>query len=223
MTERSIDVVLIRHGQSEWNVESRHQGHAGTGLSELGQRQARELADHLREVFGTVHAIVSSDLQRTRETAAPYLEASGLEARYDRSWREIDSGAWAGLLPTDVAALYPDEVAAMKRGLDIARGGGETVRRLRERVWAAMTELADRSWSAGATAPVLVFTHGGPISVAAAQALGLPPMGNRWLAPPANCSLSRFRHRYVGGERISSELIEFAAVPERVAAEVPVG
>src|SRR5690606_4967351 len=108
-------------------------GQQCTGLSTRGHRQAERLADALTEAFPTVHAVVASDLQRVRETVAPYLVATGRSARYDARLREIDVGTWAGLSDGEAGKAHPEEMAAWLRGEDVARGGGETFSELRSR------------------------------------------------------------------------------------------
>ncbi|WP_147915723.1 histidine phosphatase family protein [Ruania zhangjianzhongii] len=208
----SVDIVLIRHAQSQWNAESRFQGHECAGLSALGHRQAGRLAAALTESFPKVHTVVASDLQRVRETAAPYLAATGRSARYDRRLREIDVGTWAGMSREQVREIHPEQMAALDRGEDLARGGGETFAELRARIWGALTDIAAESIAEqaeiAAPAPVLVFAHGGPLRVAAAAALGLPPMGRRWIVEPANCALSHIRMDLVDASCTSATLVD---------------
>ncbi|MFI6832025.1 histidine phosphatase family protein [Kribbella sp. NPDC050241] len=204
------ELVLLRHGESLWNAEDRYQGQQGTGLSALGHQQAKLAAEYLRsDVFDQ---IVASDLQRVTETLQPYLDSLPLAdtvgtvdavdaaggrgagcsewggrsvVRVDRRWREIDVGSWGGRTFADVYADEPTVVEAFRRGEDVARGGGETFAQLRERVWDAIREIA----GSGARR-VLVVTHGGPIRVATASTLRLPPGGEVLLDPPVNCSLT---------------------------------
>lgn len=208
----SLDVVIVRHAQSRWNAESRFQGHACAGLSPLGHEQARLLADPLAEAFPEVRAVVASDLQRVRETAGPYLAATGREARYDPRLREIDVGVWAGMTHDEVWAAYPEQMAALQRGEDLPRGGGETFADLRARIWGTLSELAVQTAAeqsgSGALAPLLVFAHGGPLRVAAAAALGLPSGGHGWVVEPTNCSLTRIRMEVADGVVASARLVD---------------
>jgi probable phosphoglycerate mutase len=181
------ELVLLRHGESVWNAEHRYQGQQGTGLSARGRQQAKDAAEYLQSF--EFDAIVASDLQRVTETLQPYLDTRDQPSvRVDRRWREIDVGTWGGRTFTDVYADEPDVVDAFARGEDVARGGGETFAQLRARVWEAAAEIA----SSGVRR-VLVVTHGGPIRVAAAAALGLPAGAEMLLDPPVNCSLTTLR------------------------------
>lgn len=107
---------------------------------------------------------VCSDLSRARDTAAPL----GLSMRSDARWREIDVGRWAGVPRTEVAARFPEELAALRRGDPVRIGGGESMREFEARVDAALSDLA-----AEEAAAALVVTHGGVIRALATRALGL--------------------------------------------------
>jgi broad specificity phosphatase PhoE len=179
----TVELVLLRHGESLWNAEDRYQGQQGTGLSPQGHHQAKLAAEYLSST--TFDAVVASDLQRVTETLQPFGE---LSVRIDPRWREIDVGTWGGRTFTEVLAEEPDVVVAFARGEDIARGGGETFAQLRQRVWEAVQDIA-----ATGARRVLVGTHGGPIRVAAAAALRLPPGGEVLLGPPVNCSITTIR------------------------------
>jgi broad specificity phosphatase PhoE len=181
------ELVLLRHGESVWNAEHRYQGQQGTGLSARGRQQAKQAAEYLQSF--EFDAIVASDLQRVRETLQPYLDSQDhLEVRVDKRWREIDVGTWGGRMIAEIAAEEPDVVEAFARGENVARGGGETFAQLRTRVWEAAQDIARSG-----VRRVLVVTHGGPIRVAAASALGLPAGDEMVLDPPGNCSLTTLR------------------------------
>ncbi|MEV0715379.1 histidine phosphatase family protein [Asanoa sp. NPDC050611] len=181
-----VRVVLVRHGESRWNVEERYQGQADSGLTARGHEQAETAAAVLAARFGAADLVLSSDLPRARDTAEAYAGPAGLPVREDPRLREIDVGAWNGRTFAEVATAYPVQLAAFERGEDVRRGGGETFAELRERVWTALTEAAEEV-GAGT---LLAFAHGGPIRVAAAAALRVPPPGQRGFAPPVNCSLT---------------------------------
>jgi probable phosphoglycerate mutase len=187
-------VVLARHGESAWNVEERYQGHADSGLTDLGRGQAKRLADWLNEQnWPRPDILGSSDLPRALDTAAPYAESLGLEPVVDARLREVDTGSWTGRLFTEIAAAYPADVAAAARGDDVRRGDGETFAEVRQRVWAALTDLCRRAVEVheGPGSPfVVAFAHGGTLRVAAAQAAGAPVPGHRFFAPPPNCSVT---------------------------------
>jgi broad specificity phosphatase PhoE len=184
-------VVLVRHGESLWNAERRWQGQEGPGLSETGHRQAKITAAYLVAHVDDVSLLVSSDLPRVVETAEPAARALALVMRTDRRLREIDVGWWSGLTTEEVLARSPGDLAAIRGGDDLPRGGAETVADLRARVAPAVAELA--ASCDGGTA--LVFCHGGPVRAVVGDALGLSIIGERTLAGPENCSLTELSYR----------------------------
>jgi broad specificity phosphatase PhoE len=168
-------LFLARHGQTEDNARQIFQGQGGSGLNARGRAQAARLA---ARVAGTVDAIVSSDLERARETADIVARMARLEVTFDRALREVDVGAWTGLSTEDVQARFPEEWAAWRSGVDVPRGGGETYADLAERVVASLAALAERARGKR----VLVVSHGAALRSAVCKTLGLPA---RWTAPIA--------------------------------------
>ena len=97
-------VLLIRHGQSEWNADGRWQGQADPPLTDLGRHQALHAARNL----GTVDAIVASDLQRASETALIIAEALGVgPVVLEPGLRERDAGEWSGLTRAEIERDWP--------------------------------------------------------------------------------------------------------------------
>jgi broad specificity phosphatase PhoE len=180
-------IVLVRHGETDWNRERRYQGHADTPLNEAGRRQAVELADALRDEGLT--AVYTSPLRRAAETGDIVAQRLGLAAEELEALREIDVGDWQGLTVDEVKARFPEQV-------DVAwRSGwpnGETHDELSARVIPALIGL-DRIHMGG---HVLGVTHAGPIRVAIAAAAGLSHEESRaQIGPLANCALFRFAIR----------------------------
>jgi probable phosphoglycerate mutase len=92
-----LHIVLVRHGQTDANVQHIVQGHTPTSLNALGHQQASLVARRLASFEPRIELIVSSDLPRTRETAAPLAAALGLGVHYDAAWRERCYGTFEGL------------------------------------------------------------------------------------------------------------------------------
>src|SRR5690625_4014310 len=86
---------LVRHGEAVWNAEGKYQGQADSGLTAAGREQAARAALWLR-ALPRVDGVACSDLPRVRDTAAPFLDATGHDARVDPRLREIDVGSWPG-------------------------------------------------------------------------------------------------------------------------------
>ncbi len=156
-------LVLVRHGETDWNADNRFQGHADPPLNETGRAQARALATKLRrEVFA---ALYTSPLQRAAETAAIIGNELGLEPRSDVALKEVDVGSWSGLTRAEVEQRDPTGFA---RWLEFGHGwdDGETYDELGARVVTGLTRIAERHDGGD----VLTITHGGPIRSALAVA-----------------------------------------------------
>lgn len=168
-------IVLVRHGQSAYNLENRLQGQADPPLTERGREEARALAGYLRG-FDPEY-VVCSDLQRARETAALIGYP---EARPDAVFREIDVGEWQGRPLSD----FPDGSQPSWRGGPLVPPGGETFQQLMERVGAAIDRLAERGgqW--------LVVCHGGVVRAALSHLTAADPQS---IAGPENGSVTVLR------------------------------
>ncbi|MEU7277498.1 bifunctional RNase H/acid phosphatase [Streptomyces sp. NPDC045431] len=164
--------VLLRHGETALTPEKRFSGSGGSDpeLSAVGLRQAEAVASALA-ARGTIQDIVSSPLQRCRQTAAAVAARLGLDVRVEDGLRETDFGAWEGLTFAEVRERYPDDLDAWLSSAKSAPTGGESFAATARRVAAARDELTARY--AGRT--VLLVTHVTPIKTLIRLALGAPP------------------------------------------------
>jgi len=150
---------LIRHGETDWNLSGRWQGHTDVPLNALGRAQARRLAERLRAEEARFDAIYSSDLQRAWETACVLGAALGIAPRPLAPLREIDVGAWGGLTHAEVLARDAELYARLESGEDVARGSGERFADLYRRVVGAVEHLA----TVHSNGQLALVTHGGPV------------------------------------------------------------
>ena len=166
-------IVLVRHGQTEYNRESRWQG-SGTDvpLNAAGRAEAGRVATSLAERFGaSVAAIYTSDLERARGTARILAARFGLEAIDEPGLRELSHGRWEGLTHAEVEARWPEEHAAYQADpYDVRRGGGDSYEDLERRLWPALDAMADRHRGER----VVAVSHGGPIRLALSKILARP-------------------------------------------------
>jgi broad specificity phosphatase PhoE len=159
-------ILLARHGESDWNRSQRWQGFADRPLTDLGRRQAAELAARLEET--ELDTVYSSDLQRARETAEIVARSKGLEVHATPDLREVDVGSWSGLTRAEAEAQFPEGYVRWLRGGE-GWGDGETYEQMSERVVAAVQRIA----ALHDDGRVLVVAHGGSIRAVHAAALGL--------------------------------------------------
>lgn len=151
---------IIRHGQTDWNLEGRWQGKADIPLNNTGREQAQRLAGHLHRRRIRFDAIYSSDLLRAWETATLIADRLDVTLAPLPALQEIDVGAWSGLTRDEVVSRFHDLWERLHSGEDIPRGGdGETFGQLYDRVVGAVERLT--SERPGQT--IALVTHGGPV------------------------------------------------------------
>jgi uncharacterized phosphatase len=143
-------ILLVRHGETDWNVERRVQGHTDRPLNETGRAQARALADELE---GTpLDAVYASDLVRAHETARIVAARRGLDVVVIPDLREREFGTWEGMTDREILDRFPHARSG-------PWGDGETPEQMSRRVFEALRRIAE-------THPdgrVLVVSHGGPL------------------------------------------------------------
>jgi len=166
-----MQITFIRHAETIGNLSHVWQGHGDSPLTERGRRQAGDLGG--RPSLADFDLVVASDLGRVQETA----QLAGLEPEVDPAWREIHLGRWEGLTSTEIAERYPDELAALRSGEDVALGGGESSSELRERTEAAIGAIVDRTDPGDRVA---VLTHGGVIQSVIGRHLGISGSPRPW-------------------------------------------
>ena len=151
------DLLIVRHGESEWNAAGRWQGWADPPLSPTGEGQAEAAVESLRGLG--LEAVAASDLQRARRTAEILAAGLGLgDVHVDEGLRERNVGDFTGLTRDEIDARWPGILAEWRAGRVQQAPNGEGAEFL-ERVLAALDRVADRY----AGRKVLVVAHGGLI------------------------------------------------------------
>ncbi len=156
-------LLLIRHGESEANLEKRFAGHWDIPLTERGKLQARLTAEYISKNY-SIDKIYSSDLIRAYYTAKAVGELTGLEVINDKSLREIDAGEWEEKTFEELAKEYPETFLKVWKE-DIGSAvcdGGESVAHVGERVYNFLLKVAKDNQ--GKT--VVIATHATPIRMA---------------------------------------------------------
>ena len=171
-------LIVVRHGRTAANAAGLLLGHADPPLDETGLAQADALAAALPRPA----RVVTSPLQRARETASAFNAV----AEVDERWIELDYGGYDGKPVADV----PAEVwAAWRADPDFAPPGGESLAALRVRVERAADELLEQARDED----VVVVTHVSPIKAAVGWALGVGPEIN-WRPFVQPASYTRIAH-----------------------------
>jgi glucosyl-3-phosphoglycerate phosphatase len=166
-------IVLLRHGQTDYNAEGRMQGHLDSRLTELGRTQAAEAAP----VVATLGAdlLVSSDLSRAVDTAEAVGAASGLPVKLDPRLRETHLGEWQGLTVDEVEEDYPGAIATWRSDPTWAPPGGESRVEVVARARPVVDEIdAEYAGTDGASETALLVAHGGLIAGLVTGLMELP-------------------------------------------------
>ena len=174
MTVRRL--VMLRHGQTEFNLGSRMQGQLDTELTELGRAQAVAAAEAFAKHQPLL--VVSSDLRRAYDTAIELEERTGLRVRVDERLRETHLGDWQGMTHGEIDAIAPGARLAWRDDARWAPHGGENRVDVAARSVPLIAELVagEPEWGAAdePARPVVLVAHGGLIAALTAALLRLP-------------------------------------------------
>jgi broad specificity phosphatase PhoE len=204
-------LLLVRHGESTWNAQSRWQGQADPPLSPLGEQQAEEAAERLSEI-ASITVVWTSDLVRARRTAELIAARLGVDrVRDEPRLRERDVGSWSGLTRAEIEERWPGYLAARRSPPDFE---GDVA--LLARTRAGLSAAVDGS----RTGDVLVVTHGGVVRTIE-RSLGatpdkLPNLAGRWILADAPTELAL-------GERVVLVEPDDVTVPREQSEQDPVG
>lgn len=171
-----IRIILVRHGETKWNIEGRYQGQEDTELSERGLQQGRMLAEGLRNI--PIDFCVASPLQRSYMTCRFCADLHDLNVETDERLKEINHGDWEGRLADDIASQYPRQFAQWHTHPELVMmpgPGGESLEDVRIRVRSAFDDYARRF--DGKT--VLVAAHDAVNKAAICDIMGLD-MSHFW-------------------------------------------
>lgn len=151
----TTELWLVRHGQTDWNLQGRYQGNTDLPLNATGLTQALELAEIV--AGERLQAIYSSDLQRAYVTAQAVAQRWHLPIHREARLREVRLGEWEGLLFSEIQTRYATNWAEREADPLYARPiGGESVYDVAARAWPAVDEIAARH----RPGPVLIVAHG---------------------------------------------------------------
>jgi len=182
-------LIIVRHGETFYNAERRITGQSDVPLNSFGERQAAALG----ECLATEHldVIVTSDVERTRDTARAIASKHGLPIQEDSDLRELAFGEWEGYTFEDILAKDANRAAQWRADPSIyAPPGGETIIQVRDRCARAL-----KRWQTEYPKSSVVWvTHGGLIGVLLCHVLDID-LKRRWQFSHDNASISEIRFR----------------------------
>ena len=191
-------IIIWRHGQTDWNVENRFQGHSDIPLNSVGRYQAKQAAQVLRDMDPT--AIISSDLGRALSTAEALATVTGLEIKVDDRLRETNGGHWEGKTGAQNRAEDYESFIRWIDGNDDPAGAigerrSEVAHRATSAILAAL-DLKDRAREER----LVVVTHGGTARCVRGSLLSLPLPSWGSLGGLANASWSVINENHNAAE-----------------------
>ena len=193
----STKVILIRHGETEWNLSGRWQGHADSALSERGVSQAVALGERMKKE--SIDHFYTSDLERARHTSRLVGEPSGWVAEPMESLRERDLGVLEGLTTDEMIDKFPNEYKSFRNdGSDYQVPDGESFRQFYERCSQALEEVSFRH----SGKRIGLVTHGGFLGAIFRYVLKIPLDAERNYVL-LNCSVNRLEKTDKGWNLIS--------------------
>jgi ribonuclease H / adenosylcobalamin/alpha-ribazole phosphatase len=174
--------VLLRHGETALSGGQRFAGRGDIPLTGTGLKQAAAAAARLA-ARGGLDLIVTSPLQRARQTAGAVAAATGVPVVVGDGWMETDFGEWEGLTHAEAAQRWPERAAAWLTDTSAAPPGGESLAATSDRVLAALDSLL----AGHPAATVLVVSHVTPMKILLQHALLAPPVAMRRMLLDVAC------------------------------------
>jgi len=163
-------IVLIRHGETDWNIIGRYQGQADPPLNSNGLQQASQLANELQN--SSLDLLYTSPLQRTKQTADIISSELGIRQIDEPRLMEIHQGDWQTRLRSEIEALYPELFAAWENTpWEVSPPGGEHLRDVQVRVNEAVDDIASRD----SGHKIGLVTHRIPIALIKVRYQGMDP------------------------------------------------
>jgi len=164
-----MKLFLVRHGETDWNLAQRFQGHSDVPLNQVGLQQAKALRDRLLDE--TIALIYSSDLERAYETAKIISNGKN-KLRTDARLREIHFGDWEGLTYNEIQEKDPSLLIAWEQDVyKTAPPNGETLEELASHTQSILNDLLVNHEAE----TILVVAHGGVLQTLICLALNISP------------------------------------------------
>jgi broad specificity phosphatase PhoE len=185
-------LVLLRHGQTDYNVAGRMQGHLDSMLTESGLAQAATVAPEIARL--APERVISSDLRRAVDTADVVGAASGQPVKLDPRLRETHLGEWQGLSVAEIEQAWPGAIATWRSDPTWAPPGGESRLEVVRRSHPVVEEL-DEEFASSSESTVVLVAHGGLIAGLVSGLLALPTSAWPSIGGIGNCHWAALARR----------------------------
>jgi broad specificity phosphatase PhoE len=183
-----VQIILIRHGETDWNTEQVFRGKIDVPLNQTGLAQARAVRDALAE--SAIDALYASPLARAFETARVLAEGRGLAVGAEEGLSDVDFGLWQGLPKEKVKKDYPDLYSTWLTDPELVTfPRGETLLKVQQRAMAALERVMDSN--PGKT--IALVSHRVVTKVILCGVLGLD-LSRFWRVKQDTCAINRFEH-----------------------------
>ena len=167
------EIILIRHGETEWNKVRKYQGHMDIELNDWGRQQAGEAAKELANL--DIDYFASSDLKRARETAEIIASFHNNNIKEFKELREMNFGEWEGKGFKEIKNDYPEDFQKwIEDPIKYSPPAGETLKEFQGRVLEGFNTILENGFDRNA-----IVTHGGVIMVFLATILEMPLINYR--------------------------------------------
>lgn len=186
-----IKILLVRHGQTVWNIAGKFQGQTDVELTDDGQRQARMLADNFP--VDRVDEIYCSDLKRAHDTAKAIGDKFGVAVIPSADFREINFGEWESLTYKEICAKWPENMDDFwKNPAKLTIPGGESFLQVQQRAMKKINEIIAANEAKGGDRYIVLVAHGGINRSILSAFLGMP-INNVWRISQYNTAVNSIR------------------------------
>ena len=157
---RGVRLLLVRHGETDWNQQSRYQGQVDISLNENGKLQSEKISGFLKDI--SIDKAFSSSLLRAKETAEIILRHhQKVELELNDGFKEIIHGAWEGKLETDIEREFPGELQRWRETpAQVQMPDGETLEQVWQRTIAIYQSILETALK-NKLNTILIVAHGG--------------------------------------------------------------
>ena len=185
MNNNTTGLVVIRHAETEWNIQNKFQGHLDSKLTLPGIKQAEAIADTLKgEAYDVIY---SSDLERAKQTAEIIARRLNLKVHTEKDLREINLGVMQGLKKDEFIIKYPEVISKYHADPEYVIPGGESKLQLYNRVTGILEKIVRKHKGHN----ILLVAHGGVLDCIIRYTFDIP-LNKRRNFSLFNASINRF-------------------------------